>query len=272
MESRPLKVFSLANRRLSISMLDFVQMSGLVLAIRYLTIVPVPLPSQAGPDGLGRAAAWFPVVGAALGVLLAATDWMATRVFPGLLGALLTVTVWKLATGGLHLDGLADCLDGLTGRDREHRLAIMRDSRIGTFGAVGLILFLMLEIVAVAELPPAWRWRVLLAAPVIARAVPPVLARSFGAARTDGQGAAFVAGVGRGGAALAIVVALGVSVWALDVGGVLAAAVAWTVAGAAAGWLARRLGGITGDVLGAAVEAAELTAMLTVLAWLGARA
>src|SRR5918996_2456793 len=129
-------------------------MRGLVLAIRYLTILPVPGRRHAGPDRLGRVAAWFPVVGAMLGVLLLATDWVATRLFPGLLGTLLTVTVWKLATGGLHLDGLADCLEGLMGRDREHRLAIMRDSRIGTFGAVGLILFLMLEIVAGAEPSP----------------------------------------------------------------------------------------------------------------------
>ena len=96
------------------------------------------------------------------GVTLAAVDSLTARLFPGLLGALLTVTAWKLLTGGLHLDGLADCLDGLVGRDREHRLAIMRDSRIGTFGAVGLILFLMLEIVTVAELGPAVRWRALI--------------------------------------------------------------------------------------------------------------
>jgi adenosylcobinamide-GDP ribazoletransferase len=272
MESRPLKVFSPANERLSISMLDFLQMSGLALAIRYLTILPVPGRGPGDADRLGRAAAWFPVVGAVLGALLAATDWLSTRLFPGLLGALLTVTVWKLATGGLHLDGLADCLDGLIGRDREHRLAIMRDSRIGSFGAVGLILFLMLEIVAVAELPPAWRWRVLVAAPAIARAAPPVLARLFGAARSDGQGAAFVSGVGLGGAGLAVGVALVVAVGALDVVGLLAAAAPLVVAGGAGWWFARRLGGITGDVLGAAVEIAELTAMLAVLAWLGARA
>jgi adenosylcobinamide-GDP ribazoletransferase len=250
----------------------FPAMPGLVLAIRYLTIVPLPWRGPGDGARLGRAAGWFPVVGAGLGALLAATDWMATRLFPGLLGALLTVTVWKLATGGLHLDGLADCLDGLMGRDREHRLAIMRDSRIGTFGAVGLILFLMLEIVAVAELPGPWRWRVLLAVPAIARATPPVLARLFGAARPDGQGAAFAADVGLGGAVLAVVVALVVSVGALDGVGLLAAAVPLAVAGGAGWWFARRLGGITGDVLGAVVETAELMALLTVLAWLGARA
>ena len=246
-------------------------MSGPVLAIRYLTILPVP-----GRDdmdrGLGRAAAWFPVVGLALGLLLMAVDRVASHLFPPLLSALLTVTVWKLVTGGLHLDGLADCLDGLMGRDRAHRLAIMRDSRIGTFGAVGLILFLMLEVVAVADLPPAQRWRVLLAAPTVARAVPPLLARLFGAARSEGQGAAFVAGVRASGAAVALAVAVLVSVAVLGVVGLVAAVLALLVAVVAAWLIARRLGGLTGDVLGATVEGAELAVLLTVLAWLGARA
>jgi adenosylcobinamide-GDP ribazoletransferase len=246
--------------------------SGLVLAIRYLTILPLPGRGHAGSDRPGRAAAWFPVVGAALGLGLAGVDWTTTRLFPPLLSALLTVTVWKLATGGLHLDGLADCLDGLMGRDREHRLAIMRDSRIGTFGAVGLILFLLLVVATVAELPPALRWRVLVAAPAIARAVPPVLARIFGAARHEGQGAAFVPSVGRVGAGMALVVAALVSIAALGVAGLAAAALAVLVALAGAWLLARRLGGVTGDVFGAAVEGAELVVMLAVLAWLGARA
>jgi len=246
-------------------------MSGPVLAIRYLTILPVP-----GHDdtdrGLGSAAAWFPVVGLALGVLVMGVDRVTTHLFPPLLSALLTVTAWKILTGGLHLDGLADCLDGLMGRDREHRLAIMRDSRIGTFGAVGLILFLMIEIVALTDLPPAPRWRVLVAAPTVARAVPPLLARLFGAARSEGQGAAFVAGVRASGAAVALALAVLVAVAALGVIGLVAAALALLV-GVMVAWLsAHRIGGLTGDVLGAAVEGAELAVLLTVLAWLGARA
>ena len=246
-------------------------MSGPVLAVRYLTILPVP-----GHDdtdrGLGRAAAWFPVVGLALGMLLVGVDRVTAHLFPPLLSALLTVTAWKFLTGGLHLDGLADCLDGLMGRDREHRLAIMRDSRIGTFGAVGLILFLMLEIVALTDLPPAQRWRVLVVAPTVARAVPPLLARLFGAARSEGQGAAFVAGVRATGAMLALAVAGLVAAAVLGVVGLVAAALALLVGVVAAGLIARRLGGLTGDVLGASVEGAELALLLTVLAWLGARA
>ena len=207
-----------------------------------------------------------------LGVTLAAVDSVTSRLFPGLLGALLTVTAWKLLTGGLHLDGLADCLDGLVGRDREHRLAIMRDSRIGTFGAVGLILFLMLEIVAVAELAPGVRWRALIVVPTLARALPPVLARWFPPARPTGQGATFVVGVGALAAPIALGAAAVVTVLTLGVAGVTALVVGLGIAFAVAGFQNRRLGGLTGDVLGAAVELSELAALLTVLAWFNLRA
>ena len=221
---------------------------------------------------IGQAAPWFPVVGLILGITLAGVDFLTAHLFPGLLGALLTVTAWKLLTGGLHLDGLADCLDGLVGRDREHRLAIMRDSRIGTFGAVGLILFLMLEIVAVAELSPAVRWRALIVVPTLARALPPLLARRFPSARPAGQGAGFIAGIGVMAAPLAAILATLVAVLTLRAAGVAAMVAALGVGFAVAWFQSRRLGGLTGDVFGAAVELAELAALLTLLAWLSARA
>jgi adenosylcobinamide-GDP ribazoletransferase len=187
--------------------------------------------------------------------------------FPLLLAGLLTVTAWKLATGGLHLDGLADCLDGLAGRDVEHRLAIMRDSRIGAFGAIGLILLLLLEIAAVAELPSGARDRALLAVPVIARATAPLLSRLFPPARSEGLGAAFGAAVGRWAAPIALTIALGVALAALRLTGLVVFAVSVVSALACARFFAARLSGITGDVYGAAIEIAELTGLLTVSVW-----
>ena len=247
-------------------------MSGLGLALRYLTVLPAPAGGHDSPDRLGRAAGWFPVVGLFLGVLLVVVDRVMSGVFPSLVAAVLTVAAWKVLTGGLHLDGLADTVDGLAGHDAEHRLAIMRDSRIGTFGTVSLVLLLLLAVVAVAALPPPVRWRVLLAAPVIARAMPPVLARCFRPARPEGHGAAFAGGVRAAGVVLALGVAVVVAFLALGAAGVAATLLALLVSGAAVAFVSRRLGGITGDVLGAAVELAELTVVLTVLAWLGAQA
>ncbi len=204
-------------------------MTGLLVAARYLTIVPLPGAGPGRADSLGRAAVWFPAIGLGIGAVLVGAERVTAVLFPSLLAALLTVTAWKLLTGGLHLDGLADCLDGLAGRDAEHRLAIMRDSRIGAFGAIGLILFLLLEVVAVAELPPGSRGRALLVVPVIARATPPLLALH----------------------------AVAVPVFAVSVLSALALT----------RFFAARVSGITGDVLGAAIEVAELAGLLTVSAW-----
>jgi adenosylcobinamide-GDP ribazoletransferase len=238
---------------------------GLVAAVRYLTIVQVR-PFESGP-ALGHAAPWFPVVGVGIGLVVVATERVTAALFPPLLGALLTVTVWKLLTGGLHLDGLADCLDGLPGTDPEQRLRIMRDSRIGAFGAIGLILFLLLEIAALSELPSPDRWRVLLAAPVIARAMPALLSRVLPQARREGHGASFAQTLPRSAAPVALGTALVVAVVTLRGLGLVALAAAALVALALGRFFGQRLGGITGDVLGAAVEAAELTTLLTVSAW-----
>lgn len=242
-------------------------MSGLAAAARYLTIVPVPGGGASPIQALGGSVGWFPVVGALLGVVVAAGDRVASAVFPPLPAALLALALWKLLTGGLHLDGLADCLDGLAGRDREHRLAIMRDSRIGTFGVAGLVFALVLALLAIAELPPGVRSGTLVAAPAVARVAPGLLGRLYPAARAEGLGAAFRACLRPGRVALAAAVGVGVAGLALGGAGVAAAAAALVVAAGVGRLMARRLGGITGDVHGAAVEAAELVVLLTVVAW-----
>lgn len=242
-------------------------LAGLITAVRFLTIVPIPGRGLDGPDALGRAAVWFLPVGLALGLVLAVADWLLVRLFPPLLSALLVLTAWKLLTGGIHLDGLADCLDSLAARDPSQALAIMRDSRIGTFGALGLILLLLLALIALADLPPMVRGETLVMAPLVGRYAPLLVARSFPPVAGDhGSGAAFIRAVP--GAALLI-------------GGAIVAGVAGVIrwphglivaaAGLGAAWVAgwvfsRRLRGLTGDGLGAAVELAELGVLLAVAA------
>ncbi|MBI1736220.1 MAG: adenosylcobinamide-GDP ribazoletransferase [Candidatus Rokubacteria bacterium] len=243
-------------------------MSGLTVAARYLTILPIPGGAAGGLERVGRAAAWFPVVGFAIGAAVVIVERVTVRFFPPLLVALLVVTAWKLASGGLHLDGLADCFDGLVGHDASHRLAIMRDSRIGAFGAIGLILFLFLEIAAIVELPSSARIGVLLVAPTIGRTMPVLVARLFASARADGHGAAFRGGLGRVAAPAALTIALVTALGALGWAGVVALAVATVAAVALGRFMAARLGGVTGDVLGASVEVAELAVLLTASAWI----
>jgi adenosylcobinamide-GDP ribazoletransferase len=240
---------------------------GFVTAARYLTVLP--LPARPARDGttLGRSAAWFPVVGALLGLGLGAGDRGLGWLLPSTVAAALTVTGWKLLTGGLHLDGLADSLDGIMGGDPDERLRIMRDSRIGVFGAAGLVLALLLDVTALAELPAGVRWRALVAAPAIGRAAPPLLARAFRPARADGEGARFASGTPAAAAVTAGLLALGVAFLALGPAGIAGLGLAAAAVGGVEGFLTGRLGGFTGDSLGAAVELAELMMLITVAAW-----
>jgi adenosylcobinamide-GDP ribazoletransferase len=240
---------------------------SLGLALRYLTIAPIPAGAHLEPTTLGRAAAWFPLIGLALGLVVAGAERVISAVFPALLDALLTVTLWKLLTGGLHLDGLADCLDGLVGRDASDRLRIMRDSRIGAFGAIGLILFLLLEVAAISELSAQTRWRALLAAPALARAMPPFVAWIFPPATPHGQGAMFRSGLTRARVLTALLLSVAITLAVLSFAGLVVFVLA-AAGSLGLGWFfTRQLGGITGDVLGATIEVAELIVLLTVVAW-----
>jgi len=238
-------------------------MGQLILAIRFLTIVPVPGREPRDAAALGRAAWWFPVVGLVLGAALAGAGWIVDLALPPLAGAAVVVTIWKAVTGGLHLDGLADCLDGLAGHDAAARRAIMRDSRIGVFAAAGLALFLLLSVTALAALPPGTRGRVLVLAPVIGRVVP-LLAGAWLPSATPGQGlgAAFATALPRAAGPVYAAVSLGLAAWLLGPWGVVLGLAALGLVLVVAAGTAARFGGLTGDVLGAAVELGELAVLL----------
>ncbi len=234
-----------------------------VLAVRFLTILPIPGLEAEGRGALGRAAWWFPVVGLGLGAALVALDRLLALAFPPLLSALLVLSVWKVATGGIHLDGLADCLDGLGGRDRTQRLSIMKDSRIGSFGAIGLILCFLIALLALAAMPIGARWRVLLQAPVVGRLAPLLIGPRFRAATPDhGAGSAFLGAISGWAGPVHLVAAVALGAWLLGPWGVVMALGALGAVFLWSAFLSRRLGGLTGDALGAGVELGELSLLL----------
>ena len=117
---------------------------GFFLALRFLSILPIPGKAQATDKQLGRSTAWYPVVGVLLGALLFASAYLVTRLWSALPAAFLCLAVWTVFTRGLHLDGLADSFDGIGGSaDRQQRLEIMKDSRIGVFGVLAVAIVLI---------------------------------------------------------------------------------------------------------------------------------
>ncbi|HLC43180.1 MAG TPA: adenosylcobinamide-GDP ribazoletransferase [Methylomirabilota bacterium] len=239
-------------------------MMKLADAVCFLTIVPVPGRPGGAP---GPSAHWFPVVGFGLGTILSIADLSLGYLFPPALTAMLVLTIWELLTGGLHLDGLADSLDGLAGRDRDQSIRIMRDGRVGVFGSAGLILLLLLKSAALIQLTDLARWRALLVAPAIGRASPLLLAACFSPATPgEGKGSAFLGGVTRNAIVVGLVIAFAGSTWLFWPWGALISLAGFAVAVAWAAFFTRRLGGLTGDTLGGAVEIAELVSLLCIVA------
>jgi adenosylcobinamide-GDP ribazoletransferase len=233
----------------------------LVCATQFLTRVPTPALRGFTPDWIARAARYFPLVGQGVGLACAFVWLAAGRLWPGLPAAALAVAAGVMITGAFHEDGLADTADGLGGgQTAERRLAIMKDSRIGAFGALALILVVGLRIVLVASLAPAaGAWALVLshgggrAAAVMVMAALPY-AGDPGAAKI----APPQSPVRRREAALALVLGAWPLLSLTPARAIVALALA--AAGAVALALAARrlIGGQTGDVLGAVEQLAEL--------------
>lgn len=231
---------------------------ALATAFGFLTRLPVGHTTE--QSQLGRALAWFPAVGAALGMTLVGLERLLRGHLAPELVAVLLVTTLALLSGGLHLDGVADVFDALGGGrgDRDRMLAIMRDSRIGAHGATALVITIAAKVFAIIWLLHHRQIWSLYAAPVAARwAVVPVVV-FFRYARPEGLGRAFN-GHGRPVHVLGATCVAALSIGWLGPRAAVAAAAALVTATGTGLWLSRHLGGLTGDVYGAAIELAELT-------------
>jgi len=247
------------------------------VALQFFTRVPVPRWVGHEPQWLNASARHFPAVGLFVGGVAALAWWGGRQLFPAGVAAWLTLATTVWLTGAFHEDGFADTCDGLGGAvDRERALAIMKDSRIGSYAAVGLVLLLALKASALAALPVAWGVGALLFAHTASRTAAVALIRFLPYAGDVAQAKAKP--LAQRIAASGLIVACGWSVAAgtalmLCSEGVWTAAVAASAAVAALvalgceRWFRRRLGGFTGDTLGATQQIGEC---LMLLAWLAA--
>jgi adenosylcobinamide-GDP ribazoletransferase len=243
-------------------------LQDLKVAALFLTRFPVQVDGRVNMRDLAAAVYAFPVMGAAVGLLgglgFAAAGWLG---LPSLPAALLAVVAMVLATGALHEDGLADTADALgAGGDRERALEIMRDSRIGTFGALALMMTLLARLIALA---PMWDPRivaaVLVAGAMASRAVLPVVMLLQPSARADG----LAAETGRPEplrVMLGTFIAIGTVALLLPLHLAVPALIAMTVAALlVATWLGRRFGGCTGDTLGAVQQVSEIAFLFAIV-------
>jgi len=237
-----------------------------LIALQFLTIIPIPFPLRCEERDLGRSMAFFPLVGVTLGALLAGADFILSPWLPRQVTDLLLITLLSVVTGALHLDGLADVCDGLAARGgRERFLTVMKDSRIGAVGVVGLILGLLLKYQALLHIPPGYRREALLFFPFVARFSQVQMTWGAKRAREDGLGSVFIGTAG---------------IWQFIAAGLITLAGAWLLLGppgiyccialsiftwGVKGWFHRKVGGITGDIIGFTSELNEILCLLMIL-------
>jgi adenosylcobinamide-GDP ribazoletransferase len=234
--------------------------SGLLAAVAFLTRVPVP----ARPEATATSMAWFPVVGALVGLVGALAYALALVIAPPVLGAVLATAALVVLTGALHEDGLADSADawggGSTGEDA---LRILDDPAHGTYGVVALVLGLLLRVSALAAVTPAAALLILPAAHAMSRAAMVGVLATTPPARSGGLGARYAAFASRRTSAAALGGALIIGFGLVGLASVGFAAVAVAGAWLVRGLAMRSIGGVTGDILGATQQVIEVAILVS---------
>lgn len=238
-------------------------------ALRFFTRLPVPAWVGHSIEQLNRASRYFPAVGLLVG-LIGGFVWLVASLFwPKTIAILLALSATILVTGAFHEDGLSDMADGFGGGWEKHRiLEIMKDSRVGSFGVVVLVLTLLGRFMVLVELPDTWVFMALVAGHAVSRFCAAFLMFIMDYVREDADAKAKplatritpleldIAG------ATALLPCLLLPFWNLPMALLLAAGVTWLLARFYRRWI----GGYTGDCLGAVQQAAELAFYLGLLA------
>lgn len=223
-------------------------------ALQFLTRIPVPITAAPDTDDQSRAALYYPVIGLLIGLLLASVVYLFNAREPMLLSAVLVV-IWAVITGGLHLDGLADSADawlGGSGRlDKTH--AILKDSLLGTAGAVAIFCILLIKYSALYVLIKQQHYIIIVLAPLIGRSLVLLLFITTDYVRKQGLAAAVVNGLNSRAALIGLIPVVLIAAW-FSFAGIIATLLIFT---ALRRLMIKRLNGCTGDTAGASVEIGE---------------
>jgi adenosylcobinamide-GDP ribazoletransferase len=232
-------------------------MKTFLLALQFLTIITIKSDLKVEGKDLARSTSLYPLVGLIIGLILAGSHWLFLRVWPPGITDLLTIVVLVGITRGLHLDGLADTLDGiLSGADREKCLEIMKDSRVGTFGAAGVMIIILAKYLALTTMPSYIKGQVLIVLPAISRFSMVQLAFRSPYARRDqpGLGKQLENAIRPWYVFIAFLSAGAIACIMLGQNGLYSLAVIVIATGIYQAFFKWKLGGITGDVLGCVNE------------------
>ncbi|PIE54086.1 MAG: adenosylcobinamide-GDP ribazoletransferase [Dethiosulfovibrio peptidovorans] len=241
-------------------------MDRFFLILSYMTCLPVPLKRIMTEEDLGHGTRWFPVAGAVIGAGLCLVVILAESLWTPVVAGIAAVSFWAFITRGLHLDGVADIFDALGGgATRDRALEILKDSRIGAFGAIALFCLLGIKWAVIVSLNrEALAW--LFVAPIVARWSVVLAIFWFPPARPDGMGRRFTAACGRLEVLVASTLAAAFVFPLMGLNGLIPFGVS-ALGMALVGWrLNAVLGGLTGDCYGCIGELVEVAVLLVGIA------
>jgi adenosylcobinamide-GDP ribazoletransferase len=237
---------------------------GFLAALRFLTIIPLP-GGKPSPGEVGRSIAYFPAVGAIIGLILVGLNWLLGLVLPPAIVNILLIASLAVVSGGLHLDGFVDSCDGMVGhKTAAQRRRVMKDSRAGAFGIIGVSLLLLVKYLSLNSVPESWLVPTLLLMPVLSRWAMVYAVFAYPYARPAGLGKAFKRETSRPVFLVATVIALAIAVIPAQFAGLVIMLGVWIIAMAIAFFLKSRFGGLTGDSYGAINETAEVLVLILV--------
>lgn len=240
------------------------------VALQFLTVIRIRTTLPFDEDTLGRAGAYFPIVGVLIGSVVWMLDHGLSLFLPPALSTVLIILALIILSRGLHLDGLADSADGLFGSsDPQRSLTIMKDSRIGVFGALALLSILLVKVRSLDLLGDEGRNAALLIGPMYGRWACVAMAYGAPPAREEGLGAIFIRGVQFRALVLASFFALVVGCFLIGRQNVVLFGALFALSLSVTRFCTRRLGGVTGDTLGAVGELVETTAFCLLVALTG---
>lgn len=242
---------------------------GFLVALQFLTSIPIPIKRELSSKQIGRATAWFPLVGLVIGGILAGLNWLLNCILPASVVNILLIGALVIITGAMHLDGLSDTCDGIAGHKTvEERWKVMHDSRVGAFGVVGIILILLTQYICLNSVPSDKMTAVLLLMPVVSRWAMVYSIFAFPYARPTGLGKAYKEATGWVQQVIASIITLGIAgaLYPLFyVTGFIVAGGVLIIATALAYYFKYKFAGLTGDTYGAINESAEVMMLLCVV-------
>ncbi len=243
----------------------FKEVQLFLIALQFLSRLPVKLSAEPTVEQMAASERYFPLVGLVLGLHLFVIDILLRPYFPVMAINVILIAAMMLFSGGLHLDGFADCMDAFySSRNKEKMLEIMKDSHLGVMGGIGMILLFALLITFMQIIPHEVRSKTLLIMPIVSRAMMVNLAFYGIYPREEGLGAIYIENARGRDWFIALATTAIFCVYLFKMKGVILFLLSYAVSLSILRYSVRRIEGVTGDVLGMTNEVITLAVLLIV--------